>query len=151
MFGTSYTDLCYGYNAFRADLLPVLDLPATDAPAPAAGMLWGDGFEIETVLNCRIAAAGLAITEVPSVERHRIFGDTNLRTFADGARVLRTLLAERRRTSRTIAPVLPLPVSADVPALPHARRPQTTTPDAPGHRRHPTTDQRPEGADRALA
>ena len=54
-----YTDLCYGYNAFWADLLPLLELPPIDAPAPAEGMLWGDGFEIETVLNCRVAAAGL--------------------------------------------------------------------------------------------
>jgi glycosyltransferase involved in cell wall biosynthesis len=100
LFGTSYTDLCYGYNAFWADLLPVLDLPATDAPAPADGMIWGDGFEIETVLNCRVAAAGLKITEVPSVERLRVFGDSNLRTFADGTRVLRTLLAEYRRADR---------------------------------------------------
>jgi hypothetical protein len=100
LFGTSYTDLCYGYNAFWADLLPVLDLPAVDAPAPADGMLWGDGFEIETVLNCRIAAAGMRITEVPSIERLRVFGDSNLRTFADGTRVLRTLLAEHRRADR---------------------------------------------------
>jgi hypothetical protein len=66
-------------------------------------MLWGDGFEIETVLNCRVAAAGLKITEVPSVERQRIFGRTNLRTFADGFRVLRTLAAERRRAVRARA------------------------------------------------
>ncbi|GAA1322561.1 glycosyltransferase family 2 protein [Pseudonocardia xinjiangensis] len=100
LFGTSYTDLCYGYNAFWADILPVLDLPPIDAPAPAEGMLWGDGFEIETVLNCRVAAAGLKITEVPSMERERIFGQSNLRTFADGTRVLRTLAAERRRALR---------------------------------------------------
>jgi len=100
LFGTSYTDLCYGYNAFWADLLPLLELPPIDAPAPAQGMLWGDGFEIETVLNCRVAAAGLKITEVPSIERQRVFGDTNLRTFADGSRVLRTLLAEHRRADR---------------------------------------------------
>ncbi len=100
LFGTSYTDLCYGYNAFWTDILPVLDLPATDLPSPPEGMLWGDGFEIETVLNCRVAAAGLKITEVPSMERERIFGQTNLRTFADGARVLRTLAAERRRAVR---------------------------------------------------
>ena len=100
LFGTSYTDLCYGYNAFWSDLLPLLDLPAIDAPAPPDGMLWGDGFEIETVLNCRVAAAGLKITEVPSVERLRVFGETNLRTFADGTRVLRTLLAEHRRADR---------------------------------------------------
>ncbi|GAA1260179.1 hypothetical protein GCM10009609_23960 [Pseudonocardia aurantiaca] len=100
LFGTSYTDLCYGYNAFWADILPVLDLPATNLPAPAEGMIWGDGFEIETVLNCRVAAAGLKITEVPSMERERIFGQSNLRTFADGTRVLRTLAAERRRAQR---------------------------------------------------
>jgi Glycosyl transferase family 2 len=99
LFGTSYTDLCYGYNAFWADVLPMLELPPVDAPAPSDGMLWGDGFEIETVLNCRIAAARLKITEVPSVERQRMFGDTNLRTFADGSRVLRTLFAEHRRKS----------------------------------------------------
>jgi hypothetical protein len=101
LFGTSYTDLCYGYNAFWVDILPVLDLPPIDTPAPADGsMLWGDGFEIETLLNCRVAAAGLKITEVPSMERERIFGQTNLRTFADGTRVLRTLAAERRRAAR---------------------------------------------------
>ncbi len=81
------------------------------APAPADGMLWGDGFEIETVLNCRVAAAGLKITEVPSMERERIFGQSNLRTFADGTRVLRTLVAERRRASRR-APVIPLRVAS---------------------------------------
>lgn len=97
LFGTSHTDLCYGYNAFWADLLPVLDLPPVDAMPPIEGMLWGDGFEIETVLNCRVATAGLTVTEVPSNERRRMFGQTNLRTFADGARVLRTLLAEHRR------------------------------------------------------
>jgi glycosyltransferase involved in cell wall biosynthesis len=101
LFGTSYTDLCYGYNAFWADILPVLDLPDISLPAPPqGGMLWGDGFEIETVLNCRVAAAGMKITEVPSMERERIFGQTNLRTFADGTRVLRTLAAEHRRASR---------------------------------------------------
>ena len=100
LFGTRSTDLCYGYNAFWADLLPLLDLPDTATPAAPDAMLWGDGFEIETLLNCRIAAAGLTIAEVASVERRRMFGHTNLRTFADGARVLRTLLAEYRRADR---------------------------------------------------
>jgi hypothetical protein len=70
-----------------------------DAPVPADSMVWGDGFEIETVLNCRIAAARLTIAEVPSVERQGMFGETNLRTFADGSRVLRTLFAEYNRKS----------------------------------------------------
>jgi glycosyltransferase involved in cell wall biosynthesis len=101
MLRTSYSDLCYGYNAFWADIVATLDLPDhTVAGLPTAKMVWGDGFEIETVLNCRVAAAGLRITEVPSIERLRVFGDSNLRTFADGTRVLRTLLAEHRRADR---------------------------------------------------
>lgn len=99
-FRTKFSDLCYGYNAFWRDMLPVLDLPAIDLPAQPGAMLWGDGFEIETVINCRMAAAGVLIAEVPSVERRRIHGESNLRTFADGSRVLRTILAERRRQSQ---------------------------------------------------
>jgi glycosyltransferase involved in cell wall biosynthesis len=97
-FKTRYSDLCYGYNAFWADMIPLLDLPDHAGPAPANGkMLWGDGFEIETVINCRFAAAGARITEVPSVEKLRMFGESNLHAVSDGLRVLRTLLTERRR------------------------------------------------------
>ena len=97
-FKTRYSDLCYGYNAFWADMIPLLDLPDHAGPAPANGkMLWGDGFEIETVINCRFAAAGARITEVPSVEKLRMFGESNLHAVSDGLRVLKTLLTERRR------------------------------------------------------
>ena len=97
-FKTRYSDLCYGYNAFWADMIPLLDLPDHTGPAPANGkMLWGDGFEIETVINCRFAAAGARITEVPSVEKLRMFGESNLHAVSDGLRVLKTLLTERRR------------------------------------------------------
>jgi glycosyltransferase involved in cell wall biosynthesis len=100
-FRTRFTDLCYGYNAFWADLVPLLDLPEPDWPGPAGGeMLWGDGFEIETLISCRFAGAGLTITEVPSVERRRIHGESNLRAFSDGWRVLRTLRTERARVRR---------------------------------------------------
>lgn len=97
LFGTHFSDLCYGYNAFWRDIVDQLELPAVEDDGP---MRWGDGFEIETVLNCRVAAAGLKIAEVPSVERSRIFGETNLRTFADGTRVLRTIVAEWYRSNR---------------------------------------------------
>ncbi|MGA9872345.1 MAG: glycosyltransferase family 2 protein, partial [Rhodococcus sp. (in: high G+C Gram-positive bacteria)] len=66
ILGTRYSDLCYGYNAFWRDILPVLDLPPS---LPSDGVLrWGDGFEIETVINCRISNAGFVVREVPSVE-----------------------------------------------------------------------------------
>lgn len=99
-FGTAYTDLCYGYNAFWRDLVPVLGLPPVDDPAPRGKMLWGDGFEIETVINCRFALAGLRIAEVPSAERKRWFGVSNLSVVRDGTRVLHALLSERRRAER---------------------------------------------------
>jgi len=100
-FKTKFSDLCYGYNAFWRDLVPVLDLPALDAPAPVDGMLWGDGFEIETLINCRFAAAQVRIVEVPSTELSRLHGESNLRTFRDGTRVLRTIVAEHRRMRRS--------------------------------------------------
>jgi glycosyltransferase involved in cell wall biosynthesis len=103
LFRTSFSDLCYGYNAFWRDVVPEFDLPAIGGADRDAAMCWGDGFEIETVLNCRAAAAGLKITEVPSIERRRWFGETNLRTFVDGTRVLRTIIVEWRRMLRVRA------------------------------------------------
>jgi len=71
-------------------------------------MLWGDGFEIETLIAVRAAKAGMRIAEVPSLEKSRVHGRSNLNAFTDGRRVLRTLLAEKRRsklstTSRVVA------------------------------------------------
>jgi glycosyltransferase involved in cell wall biosynthesis len=93
LFKTDYTDLCYGYNAFWTYCLPALEL-VSDGPARDE-KLWGDGFEIETLINTRIAKADLRITEVPSYERPRIYGESNLNTWRDGLRVLRALLVER--------------------------------------------------------
>jgi glycosyltransferase involved in cell wall biosynthesis len=93
-----YTDLCYGYNVFWRRHAAVLGLDAT-APVSAtgAGRVWGDGFEIETLIHCRVAKAGLAVTEVPSFEHSRIHGVSNLNAYSDGMRVLRTILAEKGR------------------------------------------------------
>ncbi|MFF4596319.1 glycosyltransferase family 2 protein [Amycolatopsis sp. NPDC001319] len=104
LYRTRFTDLCYGYNAFWRDIVPQLKLPPTIATTPAAGGFWGDGFEIETVLSCRVVAAGLEVAEVPSFERPRIYGETNLRTFADGARILRTIVAEHRHYRARLKP-----------------------------------------------
>jgi glycosyltransferase involved in cell wall biosynthesis len=93
MFGTRYSDLCYGYNAFWARHVPVFGLMAD---SPGQRPVWGDGFEVETLLNLRAAAAGLTVTEVPSFEHARVHGTSNLNTFRDGNRVLRTILRERR-------------------------------------------------------
>ncbi|MGH8891123.1 MAG: glycosyltransferase family 2 protein [Acidothermaceae bacterium] len=107
LFGTSFTDLCYGYNAFWRYVVPVLELPAHNVEAIGGRPIRGDGFEIETMINCRVAAAGLAITEVPSVERLRLFGESNLHAVKDGLRVLRTLWEEKRLSHE----VVPEPIS----------------------------------------
>jgi glycosyltransferase involved in cell wall biosynthesis len=94
LYGTRFSDLCYGYNAFWAKHAPAFGL---QAESPGQRRVWGDGFEVETVINLRASAAGLAISEVPSFEYARIHGTSNLRTIRDGQRVLRTILTEWRR------------------------------------------------------
>ncbi len=106
MMRTRYTDLCYGYNAFWTDIRHTLELPNhAFGSVNAERMIWGDGFEIETVINCRIASAGLTVQEVGSVERLRIHGESNLNAVSDGFRVLKTIVTERRRhRARAAAP-----------------------------------------------
>nr|WP_269748410.1 glycosyltransferase family 2 protein [Actinoplanes awajinensis] len=109
LFKTKFTDLCYGYNAFWRDVVPALDLPDVDLPRPADGSkLWGDGFEIETMINIRAVAEQLRVGEVGSTEHERIHGQSNLNTFRDGFRVLRTIVNEfgraRARRRAGIAP-----------------------------------------------
>lgn len=123
LLGARYTDLCYGYNAFWADTLPKIGLLSSTLPKPIDGsMLWGDGFEIETILTCRWSAADLAISEVPSHEKLRVHGASNLNAITDGIRVLKSIMHERRRASEAkvrarLAPVtghhaVPTPVPA---------------------------------------
>jgi glycosyltransferase involved in cell wall biosynthesis len=93
---TKYSDLCYGYNAFWRHYVPVFGLDVeTDVPVDGGTKLWGDGFEVETLINIRIAQADLKVKEVPSYEHSRIHGVSNLNAARDGWRVLRTIVAER--------------------------------------------------------
>jgi hypothetical protein len=87
LFKTSFSDLCYGYNAFWARHLSKLKL---DSP----------GFEVETLMSIRAAEAGLRIYEVPSHERLRQHGVSNLSAVKDGWRILRLIASEKRATSR---------------------------------------------------
>ena len=84
MYRASFTELCYGYMAFRRAVLPQLRLSA-------------EGFEIETQIVAHALRAGLRIAEVPSFEAERRAGESNLRTFRDGSRVLGELLRSRVR------------------------------------------------------
>jgi glycosyltransferase involved in cell wall biosynthesis len=114
-FGTHYTDLCYGYNAFWTYCLETLELDPR--PGETSGKLWGDGFEIETIINTRMAKARMRITEVPSYEHRRVHGVSNLDTWRDGRRVLRALLVERvNGKGRRRSHVFLENVTADPPA-----------------------------------
>jgi glycosyltransferase involved in cell wall biosynthesis len=98
IYSTNHSDLCYGYNAFWRRHVPVLELDATSPPAATGdGRLWGDGFEVETLIHIRVARAGLTVAEVPSFEHTRIHGASHLSAFSDGVRVLRAILVERLR------------------------------------------------------
>jgi hypothetical protein len=87
LFRTRFTDLCYGYNAFWRHCLPYIDVTC-------------DGFEVEALMNVRMARSGLIVTEVASVEHARLHGESNLRAVRDGTRVLSTILVERVRRRR---------------------------------------------------
>jgi glycosyltransferase involved in cell wall biosynthesis len=89
LFVTRFSDLCYGYNAFWKSCLGFLDIDC-------------DGFEVETLMSLRARKARLKIVEVPSFEHRRIHGQSNLRTFRDGWRVLRTIMTERVKNTPTL-------------------------------------------------
>jgi glycosyltransferase involved in cell wall biosynthesis len=81
LYRTSYTDLCYGFNAFHRRCLERLVVDCS-------------GFEVETLINIRVAKLGYTVAEVPSFEADRLFGDSHLNTMRDGWRVLRTIAGE---------------------------------------------------------
>lgn len=90
VWGSEFTDLCYGYLAFRRDKLDDLALS-------------GRGFEIETEIAVNAITAGLRIAEVPTVELLRQHGTSNLNAWKDGRRILGFLT--RARLSRRAKPV----------------------------------------------
>jgi glycosyltransferase involved in cell wall biosynthesis len=87
LYGTHYTDLCYGCNAFWARCLPYMYVDC-------------NGFEVETLINVRVAKAELVVHEVPSYEHARANGRSHLHAVRDGSRVLHTIAVEARRRCR---------------------------------------------------
>jgi glycosyltransferase involved in cell wall biosynthesis len=80
-FRARFTDLCYGFFAFRREVLPLIEVDR-------------DGFEVEALVHIRAAQSNLRVAEVPSFEARRIHGTSNLHTFRDGFRVLRGITSE---------------------------------------------------------
>jgi len=92
LFLTRFSDLCYGYNAFWKRCLDDINIDC-------------DGFEVETLLHLRMHKAQFKIVEVPSFEYARVHGQSNLRTFRDGWRILKIIMQERLHTVVPIPPV----------------------------------------------
>ncbi|MFC9972218.1 glycosyltransferase family 2 protein [Spirillospora sp. NPDC127200] len=98
LYRQNWSDLCYGYVAMRRDAVEKLRLEST-------------GFEIETEMCVNAVRAGLRIAEVASHETERRFGESNLNTWRDGWRVLRTMVRLRFKGGLEPLPGRPAPAS----------------------------------------
>jgi hypothetical protein len=136
LYRKHWRELCYGYAAFWADVIPMLDLVpltkpvSTTALRKAAGLGYGHGFEIEALLFCRSARAELRVAEVFSFEHERRHGESHLATWRDGCRVLAAVLRERRW-----APTLQLPARhlRAYPLTPYLHAAPSPTVESPAH------------------
>lgn len=81
MYGANFTDLCYGYRAFKREALEKMHCES-------------DGFEIETEQSIRMIKSGLKIKEIPSFEAKRKNGDSRLHSIKDGWRILKIIIFE---------------------------------------------------------
>lgn len=90
LYGSSWSDLCYGYIAMRRSAIDRLRLHS-------------DGFEIETEICVHAVTADLAVAEVPSYELNRRSGVSKLHPLRDGWRVLKVLLRNRLRQRAEVA------------------------------------------------
>lgn len=83
LWSAKYTDLCYGYMAFNRR--------AVEKMAP---YLKSQSFEIETEILLKALNLGLVVKEAPSTEFKRKNGNSNLNSFRDGFKILRTIVKE---------------------------------------------------------
>ncbi len=83
LYGTRYTDLCSGYNAFWRKNLDNLDLNSKDC------------FEDEPLLIAKVKKAGLKITEIGHVDYGRIGGESKSPSWRQGFKAIRTITRER--------------------------------------------------------
>ena len=70
LYGSHYTDMCYGYRSFGRGVLKKLDLKE-------------DGFGIETEINIKAQKRRMKILEVPSFEKQRSKEQAKLRGFKE--------------------------------------------------------------------
>ena len=81
LFGTRCSDLSYGYNAFWRHCLAHMQVTR-------------EGLKVETLINLRVARAGLRVAEVASIEHQRLFEGSRLHAARNGLRMTRTIATE---------------------------------------------------------
>lgn len=81
VFGSHYTDLTYGFNAYWRPTIQHLGVLA-------------DGFEFEIQAALRAASVGMRTSEVPAFESARVGGESKLNPFTDGLAILRIIMSE---------------------------------------------------------
>ena len=79
LYGSHYTDIAYGYNAFTRRTIQRLRLTEP-------------GFGIETDMHTKAAKYHLKVIEIPSFEKRRKSGVGKLRSLNDGLLILRIML-----------------------------------------------------------
>lgn len=84
LYGTNYTDLCSGYNAFWKQAVARVDLSG-----------WTN--QEEPLLNARVRKAGLKVAEVGHHDKGRIGGETKQPSWRQGSGAIRTVIRERFR------------------------------------------------------
>lgn len=84
LFGTKYTDLCAGLNAFWKDIIAKIDPEGTS-------------FLDEPTIYTRLKKKGLRVIEVPQCDKGRLFGTANEHLLTQGLRILTIVMAERFR------------------------------------------------------
>lgn len=82
LFGTKYTDVCCGYNAFWKRCLDKIKFS-------------GDSFDYEPVLHVKIKKAGLRVAEVPCQDIGRISGTSKLPMLTQGLKAAIAILHQR--------------------------------------------------------
>jgi glycosyltransferase involved in cell wall biosynthesis len=81
VFGSRYTDLTFGFNAYWRPTIQHLGALA-------------EGFEFEIQAALRAASVGMRTSEVPTYEPARVGGVSKLNPFTDGLAILRIILSE---------------------------------------------------------
>ncbi|MFQ5872300.1 MAG: glycosyltransferase family 2 protein [Dehalococcoidia bacterium] len=83
LFGTCFTDICSGYNAFWRSILQRVDFES------------GAASDVESTLSLRVVKARLKILEVAHQDNGRVAGESKMPSLREGWNNLTTIVRER--------------------------------------------------------